>query len=382
MKLFVLIMAVLTVSQGALGEEVSVPQSLKINGYFDSYYQYSPQGHMPTTGSGAPYIEGRVFDNLHNQIVLNMVEISVAQKFREVSFRVDLGFGQQIDAMATNGTINSTNGQPTGADTEPTRNVTQAYLAYTPVNLPDLTITVGKFYAFIGLEGFKAKDNWQYSRSFNYNFSPYWHQGIGAKYALVPDQISATLFYINASDGRLSQETNRSPSIGANVNVVPLKDWVVNYNYLGGPESDAANSRRDVHEVNSTYQIHSMWTVAADYTWAEQKNALANGDRGQWWAIDGYVKFQPVDWYYFSPRYEFVDDSDQGVGLSAFSRSGGVKQRIESITLTNAWPMKNGLDLRVEYRSDRSSSDGYFKSSAGTPVRHQDSYTVAALFAF
>src|SRR5205085_1561127 len=105
------------------------------------------------------------------------------------------------------------------------RNITQAYLSYSPLSLPALTVTAGKFYAFIGLEGFKAKDNWQYSRSFSYNFNPYWHQGISAKYAFVPDKVSATIFYINASDGRLSQETNRSPSVGLNFYAVPIEGW-------------------------------------------------------------------------------------------------------------------------------------------------------------
>lgn len=382
MKFLALAAMLLLASEISMAESPVEDQPLKVTGYFDSYYQYSPQGHMAQSGAGAPYLEGRVFDNLHNQVVLNMVELSVSKKLNEIYFRLDLGFGQQIDAMVTNGTIGATTGQPTGADIEPTRHVSQAYLSYTPSEHPNLTVTAGKFYAFIGLEGFKAKDNWQYSRSFNYNFNPYWHQGISAKYAILPERISVALYFLNASDGRLSQETNRSPSMGVSVSATAVDGWTTNYNYLGGPESHLPNSRREVHEINSSFQIASEWSVAVDYAYARQKNVLASGEDGHWWVIDGYVKYQPVKWYYLSPRYEYVDDTDQGVGLSAFGNTGGVKQRIQGVTITNAFQMKNGLELRAEYRSDRSNRDGYFRSAKGGLTKTQDSLTVAALFAF
>ena len=382
MRLLTATAALIALSHSAMAQPSDSDQSLKLNGYLDTYYQYSPQGHGPGVGAGSPFVEGRVFDNLHNQVLLNMVEISATKKTNDLFFRVDLAFGQQVDAMATNGTIGATTGQPAGADSEPTRNITQAFLSYSPKALSDLTITAGKFLAFIGLEGFKAKDNWQYSRSFSYNFNPYWHQGLSVKYAVIPEKVSATVFFINASDGRLSQETNRSTSIGANININPADGWTANYNYLGGSETALPNSRREVHELNSTYQVTSKVAVAADYAYAIQKNVLANGEDGHWWAVDAYIKLQPVTWYYLSPRYEYLDDSDQGVGLSAFSSAGGVKQKVQGITVTNAFQLPNGLELRLEFRSDRSDKDGYFKSSSGGNSKTQDTYTAAALYAF
>jgi len=366
----------------AFAQQPASDQSLKINGYFDSYYQYSPQAHGPATGTGAPYIEGRVFDNLHNQVVMNMVELSVTKKTEEIFFRVDLAFGQQVDAMVTNGSIGSTTGQPVGADAEPTRNITQAYLSFTPKEMPRLNVTAGKFFAFIGLESFKAKDNWQYSRSFSYNFNPYWHQGMSVRYAIIPDRFSAALFFINASDGRLSQEANRSPSTGVNLGFSPSEGWTANYNYLGGAETATPNSRREVHEVNTTYQITPQLAVALDYAHGTQKNVLATGEDGSWWVADAYLKYQPVSWYYISPRYEYLDDSDQGVGLSSFSSAGGVKQKIQGLTVTNAFQMSNGLELRLEYRNDRSDKDTYFKSAKGGTAKTQESFTAAALYGF
>ncbi len=354
----------------------------KIQGHFDSYYQYSPQGHTPAVGTGAPVLEGRVFDNLHNQAVMNLVEVSLSKSFEELLARVDLAFGQQVDAMATNGTIDSTTGQPTGADLEPTRHVSQAYLAYTPSEIKDLTITIGKFHAYIGLEGFKAQDNWQYSRSFNYNYNPYWHQGLGLKYSLIPERLSVSLYFLNASDGRLAQEANKSPSLGASVSGKISDAWTVNYNYLGGKETNVPASRREVHELNSTYRLNSKWSFAFDYAYAKQTKVLTSGADGSWWVVDGYFKYQPTSWYYLSPRFEYVDDSDQGVGLSSFSSAGGAKQRIYGITITNSFQMKSGVEVRLEWRKDASNKDGYFKSENGVSSRTQQSFTVAALLNF
>lgn len=122
--------------------------------------------------------------------------------------------------------------------------------------------------------------------------------------------------------------------------------------------------------------------MALDYAHGTQKNVLATGEDGSWWVADAYLKYQPVSWYYISPRYEYLDDSDQGVGLSSFSSAGGVKQKIQGLTVTNAFQMSNGLELRLEYRNDRSDKGTYFKSAKGGTAKTQESFTAAALYGF
>lgn len=63
------------------------------------------------------------------------------------------------------------------AANEPTRNLTQATITYAATD--KLSVTAGKFYTHMGLEVTKAKDNWQYSRSYTFNYGiPFWHEGI------------------------------------------------------------------------------------------------------------------------------------------------------------------------------------------------------------
>ncbi len=64
------------ISQFVIAEEKS-SSPFEFNGYMDIYYQNSPQAHAPVAPAMGPsYLEGRVFDNQHNVMTLNMVEVS------------------------------------------------------------------------------------------------------------------------------------------------------------------------------------------------------------------------------------------------------------------------------------------------------------------
>ena len=109
---------------------------IEINGYFDFYFQASPQAHapIPATSAGPQVVEGTVFERNINQMTLNVAEISVKKKIGKVSFRADLALGEMVDQLSGGGSqsVTGTNaGQnPTNtAANEPTRNLTQAVLS-------------------------------------------------------------------------------------------------------------------------------------------------------------------------------------------------------------------------------------------------------------
>jgi hypothetical protein len=365
----------------ALAED-KAPPPFEFNGYVDFYYQNSTQAHRPLSpATGPSYLEGRVFDNLNDEMVLNMAEISVKRKVGEVSFRMDLAFGQMVDALAGSGTL--ANGQPASANSqEPSRNITQAIVTYTPVKIPNLTVTAGKFYALIGYETTKAKDNWQYSRSLSFNYAiPYWHEGLSLQYGFVPDKFSAMVQVVNAWDGRISSESNKSPTFCFNLNTTPVADLAVNYNFMSGTESSDAYATRQLHELNAAYTISSKVSVAADYVMGSQKHAIsADNSSAKWNTVAFYVKYNPVSWYTLSPRYEIFDDTDKGYALSGFNSAGGTKQKIKSFTVANNFMIADGLEGRLEYRTDKSNSSGFYKDRAGQNTDHQDSYTAAVLY--
>ncbi|MGE3975166.1 MAG: outer membrane beta-barrel protein, partial [Bdellovibrionales bacterium] len=172
-----------------------------------------------------------------------------------------------------------------------------------------------KFYTHMGYEVTKAKDNWQYSRSYTFNYAiPFWHEGISANYVVVPGKFGTSLYLLNAWDGRISQESNKSSTVGANFNFIPVDGLVANYNYIGGIETSATDAVREVHEVNVAYNLNSMFSFATDLVFGSQKKVGTVDAR--WSGVAFYAKAALNDWYILSPRYETFDDSDQGFAIS------------------------------------------------------------------
>ena len=343
-------------------------------GYLDFYYQASPEGHFVST-PGPRVLEGRAFDRHVNQMTLNMAEVSLKKTAGKVSFKVDLAAGEMVDQLSGG----SSQVTPNIAANESTRNITQATLTYAANDR--LSITAGKFYTHLGLEVTKAKDNWQYSRSLTFNYGiPFWHEGVSVNYAFLPKQFAATLYFLNAWDGRISQEQNESSSVGLNLNYTGIEDLAVNYNYLGGAET-ADKGLREVHELNATYKINETFSVAMDYVAGSQKEVASLGD-AKWNGAGLYLKAKVNDLYTISPRYEVFDDSDNGFAISGGLAAAGVKQKITSWTLANNFNLNDGLEARLELRADKSDSDLFFKEKDGSATGSQQSYTAALLYSF
>ena len=355
---------------------------IELSGYFDFYYQAGPQAHAalttPAPTSGPRMVEGRSFDRVADQLTLNMIELSAKKKVGKVAYRLDAAFGEMVDVLAGNGPTLGAMGtnSPNPAANEPTRNITQATIAYTAAE--GLTITAGKFYSPMGYETTKAKDNLQYSRSLTYNFGvPFWHQGLNVAYEAIPKKFTATAYVVNGWDGRLASQTSRTPALGLAVNATPIDPLVLNLVYLEAPESGAGSGRRSAAEFNATYNFTAQYALAADGVWGTWKSP-SGGTDAKWNGITLYGKAQ-FGVYTLSPRFEIYDDSDSGLTMAVGT---AVKQKITAVTISNNFDLGDGFEGRVEYRTDKSDSNVYFKNSDGTATDKQDTYTVALLYSF
>lgn len=280
--------------------------------------------------------------------------------------------------MSGGGSTSVTATNPTNpAANEPTRNITQAILSYQATER--LSFSFGKFYTNIGFEGTRAKDNYQYSRSYLFNYGPFWHQGASATYAIVPGKLNGTLFVLNGWDGRSSQQNNSEVTLAANLNYVASPSLTVNYNYIGGDET-AGFGRRELHEVNALYQFSENYALAMDAQTASQQSV--NSQTMRWSGIAVYFKGKLNSFYTISPRVEYFDDADGFAVVSGMSGAGLVPQRITAYTLTNSFDLGDGLEARLEVRHDHSSSDQFLKDSNGGLTDKQTSYTLALLYAF
>jgi hypothetical protein len=185
---------------------------------------------------------------------------------------------------------------------------------------------------------------------------------------------------LNAWDGRLSQEQNKATTVGANLSYTGVEGLSVNYNYIGGAEASDL-SQREVHELNATYTINPTISIAADYVYGAQKSIPVVGD-AKWNGLAVYLKAAITSVYTISPRFEIFDDSDKGFAIAGGLSSTGTKQKITSVTLANNFNLGDGLETRIELRSDKSDSNQFFKDKDGTAIDHQESVVVAFLHSF
>lgn len=346
-------------------EAASTEKPIEFSGYFDMYYQSDSNTQIRTPG--------RIFDARNNVAQVNLAELSFKKSKGPVHFRADFSFGEMVDTLMG---VDPTAALPS-ANTDPTKNMTQAILSYSPSNISNLTLTAGKFYSYLGYEVTHAKDNWQYSRSYTYNYGiPFWHEGLGAAYGFIPGKLTITAYLLNAWDGRIANEQNKSATLGASLNWIPVQSASLIYNYIGGSENTDSAALRSVHEFNGNYEVNSFVTIAFDYVIGKQIHSVGTDD-AKWTGYTVYAKFNFTNSYALSPRYEIFDDSD-GLILNQ-----GIRQKITSITLSNNFNLGDGFETRLEVRNDKSNAKStYFKDREGQNSDSETTTAVALLYAF
>ena len=150
---------------------------------FDGYYEYDfnhPIGRIQ-------YL--RAYDVLSNAFSINQADVvfdldpDVAEG-RRYGVRLDLQFGQATDTLQ---------GNPSN-EVRPDiyRNIFQAYGTYVVPLGKGLTVDFGKWASSLGIEGNYTKDQVNYSRSFFFDYLPFYHMGVRASYK-VNDKLAREL---------------------------------------------------------------------------------------------------------------------------------------------------------------------------------------------
>ncbi len=173
-----------------------LPGGATLNYYFDGYYGYDfnhPIGRVQ-------YL--RAYDVLSNAFSLNQAGVVLAldpsvEEGRRYGVRLDLQFGQATETLQ---------GNPANEPRpEIYRNIFQAYGTYVfPVG-KGLTVDFGKWASSIGIEGNYTKDQMNYTRSFWFNYLPFYHMGVRANYK-INDKLSANYWIVNGTEQ--SEPTN------------------------------------------------------------------------------------------------------------------------------------------------------------------------------
>lgn len=301
--------------------------------------------------------------------------------------RLDLQFGQATETLQ---------GNP-GNEPRPDvyRNVFQAYGTYVLPVGNGLTVDFGKWASALGLENNYTKDQINYSRSFWFDFLPFYHMGARVKYQF-NDKFGLSYWVVNGTEQTEPFNGFKDEMIGVNIQPAKTLTWNVNY-YIGQEHPDVQffpnggappNSPTEqglpfqpipnppdgkLHILDSyaTWQTTPKLTLAgeADYVIERlfESSPPAHTDGGA-----AYARYQITPKVAIGARSEYL--SDRG-GLFT-----GVTQAVKELTLTYDYKLAERFLVRTEWRRDFSNRPFFLTDTLGVLSPHQTTATMGLVW--
>ncbi|HEY7533396.1 MAG TPA: outer membrane beta-barrel protein, partial [Nitrospiraceae bacterium] len=171
----------------------------------------------------------------NNELTPNMGLVYVRKDATESSrWGTELGFQGGYDT--TNFAFQADEPTVDGANT--LRYIHRANVSYLAPAGNGLTITAGLFNSLLGYESLYAKDNWNYTRSWAADNTPYMMFGVNAKYP-INEAVTMTAFIINGYYHLA--HPNDQPSYGTQVAWKPVQRITVTNTLYYGPDQQSTS---------------------------------------------------------------------------------------------------------------------------------------------
>lgn len=331
----------------------TTPSSTSVNFYLDGYF--GSNFNRPASGTN----ELRAFDVSHNSFTLSqgtmVVEktASLADK-RYLGARLDLQFGQ-----ATNTLQGSPANEPRPGIY---RNIFQAYGTVVAPIGKGVTIDMGKFASSLGLETNYTKDQMNYSRSYYFNYLPFYHMGLRATYP-VASKINATYWLVNGANQ--TEDFNGFKSQAMILNFNPSSAVTGNFNYYSGRET--VLGRLHIFDTYWTWNANSKLTLAGELDYVRQGPGRVKGGVA-------YARYRFTPKWSIASRFGALNDKG---GL--FS---GASQNLREVTLTSTFEMAEGFQMRWEYRRDMSNNPYFSTNRPGELKQNMDTALLGLIWWF
>ncbi len=358
-----------------------------LNFAIDGYYEYNfnqPQGRVNLL---------RAYDVSSNSFSLNQANIvvehlPVAESGQRFGGRLDLQFGQATETLQGS----SANEQRP----QVWRNLFQAYGSYLAPIGTGLNVDFGKFASALGVEGNYTKDQLNYSRSYLFNFLPFYHMGFRTNYNVTP-KLNVAYWLVNGA--QQTEDFNGFKSQAFLFTLKPAKTLTWNINYYFGQEqrdvlatlnpgqptsptqpglpttsiTPAPNGREHIFDTYATWTPNAKLTLVgeADYVINrnEQQSAPAHVTAGA-----AYARYAlPHNWA-AAARAEYL--SDRG-GL--FS---GRTQALKETTFTLDHNFEPGFLTRFEYRRDFSNQRFFLTDQPNVLSNAQSTATLGLIYSW
>lgn len=273
-----------------------------------------------------------------NEFALNLVELELSRDAAPVGFKISLVAGDGADIVHA--------GEPQGSDT--VRQLYQASLTYKATDR--LTLEGGVYPSHIGFEGFFSKDNWNYTRSWLGEFSPYYQTGVKASYA-VNAHWSGQLHVLNG--WQIIGENNNAKSFGTQI-AYSSDRLSASFNTFAGPElTQDDSSLRTLGDLVVVYKATPKLSIGGSIDRGRQEYP---GDiAANWNGLAAYARYAMSDRAAIAIRAEQFDDPDNGIS--------GTAQKLREATVTCEYRPADNLILKFEARHDRSSAAVFQKGT-------------------
>ena len=351
----------------------------------DGYYGYNfnkPVGRINLL---------RAYDVMSNSFSLNQAAVVIerapnVEAGRRFGMRLDLQYGQATETLQGSA---SNELRP-----QAYRPVFQAYGTYVARVGSGLTVDFGKWASAFGIENNYTKDQMNYSRSYYFNFLPFYHTGFRASYN-ANDKLSVSYWLVNGI--QQSEDFNGFKSQAVLFNIKPAKtiSWNINYytGLEGRDEVPALNPgfptlptqpglptetvRPVPHGRTHIFDTYATWSATARLTLAAEGDYFVS--RGTKHSSPSrvaggaaYARYQLTPKAALAGRAEYL--SDRG-GL--FS---GLTQVLKETTLTFDYKLADGFLLRSEWRRDFSNRPFFLTGTPELFKRDQNTATLGLIW--
>ena len=240
-----------------------------------------------------------------------------------------------------------------------------------------LTVQGGIFSSFIGYDSLYAKDNFNYTRPWGADFTPYLMLGVNATYPF-SDKLSGALLLVNGY-WHLA-DANSVPSSGGQLAYKPTDQVTIKETVLVGPhQSDTAFEFWRFLSDTIIERKTDKQTTAIELFAGSEKVASPGNPRALWLSAQLPMHWTLTPGWSATVRPEFYWDRD--------GRTTLFRQTVIANTTTLEYRIPYGTSaaiLRLEHRIDdsRGPDGGFFKDGEGQLTPRQNLLIFAAIFTF
>ncbi|MBV8812461.1 MAG: porin [Acidobacteriaceae bacterium] len=327
---------------------------IDFSGMFDGYYSFND--NHPAAGYNNLYN----FNDLTDQVDLNLLKLTVSRDPDPVGFRVDVGLGRAMEIMHS-----------ATPDPEAFRFIEQAYVSLKPKGWRGFEADFGDFVTSAGAEVIESRDNWNYSRSLLFALAvPYYHFGIRTSMP-INSSITVGVQVVDGWNEIVDQHGNNMQTVGL-TGAITRKKFTWSNNYYVGPQWTATTTgNRNLYDTTLLLTPTDKFNAYVNFDYGQQ-HAILSG-LNHWEGIAAAAHYQVTKRIALSPRFEYYDDA---TGFTT-----GVKQKLHEITITGEYKMLDGLLARLEFRHDGSNVP-YFDHGLQNGVSQTQTTATVGLIAF